>query len=112
MGVESRHEIINGGQVLNNFVHLTESATLTVNQQAVTVTTGAAVDVTVTLPIVSEAMGRTFTIQLIVDGGFDGVVQDQDESDDWTDLTLDTADDYAVLYSDGRRWWVLASEVA
>ena len=112
MGVEPRHEIINGGQVLDNFLHATVSATLTVNQQAVVITTGAAVDVTITLPNVGEAMGRTFTFQLITDGGFDGVIQDQDESDDWTDLTLDTADDYAVLYSDGRRWWVLMSDVA
>ena len=50
MGVEPRHEIINGGQVLNNFLHATVSATLTVNQQAVVITTGAAVDVTITLP--------------------------------------------------------------
>jgi len=112
MGMEPRHEIINGGQVLDNFLAATVSATLTVNQQCVECVTGAAVDVTLTLPPVNEAYGRIYTIRLLTDGGFDVVIQDQDESVAWTDLTLDTASDFAVLYSDGRKWWTLASEEA
>ena len=110
--LEPRKSYIDGGQVFADFLAATVSATLTVNQQTVECVTGAAVDVTITLPNVEEAKGRIFTIQLITDGGFDVVIQDQDESRSWTDLTLDTALDYAVLYSDGRKWWVLASESA
>lgn len=111
MGVEPRHEQINGGQVLDNFLAATISAALTVNQQCVECVTGASVDVTITLPNVGEAMGRTFAISLITDGGFDVVVQDQDESRDWEgDYTLTAADDYVLLYSDGRKWWQLLDE--
>ena len=109
--LESRHDMINGGQVLDTFLAVTESVTLEVYEQTVECVTGAAVDVTVTLPNVCEAKGKIYTIVLVTDGGFDVVIQDQDESKNWTDLTLDTVLDYAVLYSDGRKWWTLASEV-
>ena len=112
MTLESRQDLIDGGQVLNKTHFLTESTTLTVNQQVAECVTGAAVDVTLTLPAVIEATGRHYSISLITDGGFDVVVQDQDDSRDWTDLTLDTANDYALLYSDGRKWFTLDSEVA
>ena len=112
MGIEQRQSLINGGQVIDKFLHATESATLTVNQNVVVGTTGAVVDVTLTLPAVVDAIGRIFTISLETDGGKDIVVQDADDSVNWTDLTLDTQYDYAILLCDGRRWWVLASEVA
>jgi len=112
MGIEQRQSLINGGQVIDKFLHATESATLTVNQNVVVGTTGAVVDVTLTLPAVVDAIGRIFTISLETDGGKDIVIQDADDSVNWTDLTLDTQYDYAILLCDGRRWWVLASEVA
>jgi len=113
MAMESRHELINGGQVLDKTTFLTASATLTVNEQCVECVTGAAVDVTVTLPLVDAARGRTYAISLITDGGFDVVVQDQDESRTWGgDYTLDTAADHVVMYSDGRKWWALLDESA
>ena len=112
MAFEERQAFINSGQVRDKFLHATEDATLTVNQQMVVATTGAVSDVTVTLPSVVLAAGKIFTLTLETDGGKDLVVQDADDSVNWTDLTMDTQYDYAVLYSDGRRWWVLASEVA
>ena len=61
--LEPRHEIINGGQVLNNFLYLTnEDATLTVNQQCVECTTGDMTDMTITLAPVNEMYGRSVTI--------------------------------------------------
>lgn len=112
MGLESRHDFMNGAQVLDKFLSMTEDATLGVNQQIVVGTTGAVADITLTLPAVVEAIGRIYTVSLETDGGKDLVIQDADDSVNWTDLTLDTQYDYAVLYCDGRRWWVLASEVA
>ena len=112
MGLEQRQNFINGGQVLDKFLHAEEDATLGVNQQIVVCTTGAVSDVTVTLPAVVDAVGRIYTFSLETDGGKDLIVQDADDSVNWTDLTMDTQYDYAILFCDGRRWWVLASEVA
>jgi len=112
MALEQRRDTIMGGQVIDKFLHATESATLGVNQQVVVCTTGAVSDVTITLPAVVDAVGRLYTFSLETDGGKDLVVQDADDSVNWTDLTMDTQYDYAILFCDGRRWWVLASEVA
>ena len=110
MGVESRHEMINGGQVLNNFLSQTAAAvTLTVNQQTVECDTTSNA-ITVTLPDVNEAYGRIFTVALITDGGNDVTIQDQDESRNWDgDYTLADADDEYVFYSNGRKWYVLTT---
>ena len=109
MGVESRHEMINGGQVLDNFIAITADLALSVNQQVVEATTST-VDITVTLPNVEEAAGRTYTIALITDGGFDLIVQDQDESRNWDgDYTMADANDEYVFYSNGRKWYMLTT---
>jgi len=60
----------------------------------------------ITLPGVVEAAGRIYTFHLTNDGG-DVTVQDQDESEDWTDQALTANQDGLVLYSDGRKWWIL-----
>jgi hypothetical protein len=68
---------------------------------------------TITLPSVSEAAGRIYTFLFLTDSG-DVTIQDQDESEDWSDLTMTAAGqdpDGAVLYSDGRKWWVLFSQM-
>jgi hypothetical protein len=110
MGTESRQDQIDDGQVLNKTTFGTVAATLTAQQQVVEYTTAAGA-CACTLPPVIEAMGKIYTISLITDGG-DLTVQDQDDSRDWTDLTMDTANDYCCLYSDGRKWFNLDSETA
>jgi len=59
-----------------------------------------------TLPPVTEAMGRIYAIHLSVWGG-DVTIQDQGDSEDWTDMIMGVDNDGAVLYSDGRKWWIL-----
>jgi hypothetical protein len=59
-----------------------------------------------TLPPVTEAMGRIYAIHLSVWGG-DVTIQDHDDSEDWTDMIMGVDNDGAVLYSDGRKWWIL-----
>ena len=104
---------VGGAYQSAKYVFATVSMTLASNQVVCECVTGGAVDVTITLPNVEEAAGKIYSISLITDGGFDVVVQDQDESRDWEgDFTMDTALDYVLLYSDGRKWFVLNSEVA
>jgi len=64
--------------------------------------------ITVTLPNVACAAGLIFAIYAQTFGS-NITIQDQDESEDWTDVTLNGVDDGELLYSDGRRWWRLAS---
>ena len=64
---------------------------------------------TLTLPNVSEAKGRFYTIVLITDGGVDVTVQDNDESMFWSDLTFGDANDLCLLYSDGVSFHVIYS---
>jgi len=66
--------------------------------------------IAVTLPNVEEAAGKFYSISLTTDVE-DLTVQDQDESRDWTDIVMDTVDDYVLLYSDGRKWFILDSEI-
>ena len=60
----------------------------------------------VTLPNVTEAKGMTYNIQLKTAGN-NLTVQDRDDSEDWTDATLDAANDNMCVLSDGVRWSIL-----
>ena len=62
---------------------------------------------TVYLPPVSEAKGLQFTITLRTDGGNDITIADQDDSEDWSDLTAADANDTGTFRSDGTRWIIV-----
>lgn len=66
--------------------------------------------VTLTLPNVAEVAGQLISI-IAPDGGTNTVtVQDNDESVDWQgDYSLNAADDGIVLYSDGLKFWEIAT---
>lgn len=67
---------------------------------------------TVTLPPVSEAAGKFYSITLI-DAGGTVTIQDQDDSYDWTDIDdMDADDDAVLLYSDGLRWFEICDYIA
>ncbi len=92
---------------------LTSATTLTLNQRVVRATVNTTYDsYTVTLPSVTEAAGLVFTIQVTVANSKALTLVDQDDSEDWSDLTFDTDADAAVLYSDGRKWWVILNDIA
>lgn len=66
----------------------------------------------VTLPNVAEAAGRFFSLH-VVDANSEAVtLQDQDESVDWSNLTIDADADGVLLYSDGRKWWIVTNDIA
>lgn len=71
--------------------------------------------ITITLPPVSEAMGKFYSIKLITDGGNNVTVQDQDDSYDWAatgDLTLSSVTDFGIFFSDGHKWYELQSQTS
>lgn len=81
---------------------------LTVNDQIVRVTTDGVSALTVYLPSVEEAKGNLYSIALVTDGGTDLTLADLDDSVGWQgDITFNAANDRALLYSDGRHWFIL-----
>jgi len=108
--LEERRGFIDDGQVRDKYeLAITEATTLDVYDQVVECdSTGGAF--AVTLPNVAEAKGKIYTIKLVVDNG-DVTIQDQDESKHWGgDYTLDDAGDGYAFYSDGRKWWMIATQ--
>ena len=68
---------------------------------------------TLTLPPVSLAKGKFYAIAADVASGNAITIQDRDDSEDWSDIsTMDATDDAVLLYSDGKRWYVVDNEIA
>ena len=66
---------------------------------------------TATLPFVAEAKGQTVTVVGIdVAGGI--TLQDQNDSENWSDLTIDTNADRVTLFSNGQQWVVVENAIA
>jgi len=68
---------------------------------------------TLTLPPVSLAKGKIYSIAMDLAAGSALKIQDRDDSEDWSDITtMDLTDDAVLLFSDGKRWFTLSSEIA
>ena len=83
-------------------------AKLLPSMQAVYVTTSGAL--TLYLPDVTEMAGTILTVTADDQASGDLIVADNDESFDWSDLTLGDNDDGVCLFSDGRKWWILTDD--
>jgi hypothetical protein len=107
--LEERKAGINDGQVRDKYEFVTTTLVMDVYDEVVECdSTGGAF--TVTLPLVSCAKGKIYTIKLVTDNG-DITIEDQDESKHWGgDYTLDDAGDGYAFYSDGRKWWMIATQ--
>ncbi len=94
---------------LENYVELTAVATLTVAQQRVRITAGAAFDLT--LPPVNEAIGKFYSV--IIRNGTTNIVTvvDQGDSEIAVSIAIAVDNGYAVLYSDGICWYPLVSVI-
>jgi hypothetical protein len=63
------------------------------------------------LPHVGESVGVTITV-LVPDVGGGGTLADRDDSQaDWSDLTMDGDNEYAILHNTGRGWISIASDM-
>jgi len=82
-----------------------------INDQVVKVTTTSDADNTaITLPSVRAAVGRIYSIYFDTLGDDESVViSDLGDDAGLSDITLDAADEYSILYSDGYRWYEIAS---
>jgi hypothetical protein len=68
---------------------------------------------TITLPPVAKAKGLIFTISATIAGSAALTVEDyNDDSDVWSDLTLDADNDRVALDSDGIQWWEFQNAIA
>lgn len=100
---------LHGGKI----AFLSESATLTVNQRVVEVdSSGGAV--TITLPNVGEAAGKSFSIH--APNGLTNAVTVTDGAGGSKlfggDYALNANNDAIMLLSDGVKWWAIANEIA
>lgn len=79
--------------------------TMTPDMQVVTLdsTDGA---ITVTLPPVQTTKGQHIAISAKTYVSAI-TIQDNDESYDWTNISLDADNDSVLLYSDGMKYWVV-----
>lgn len=102
-------EIAKGGGGLVTYV--TAAQTLEPYENVVEITT-VATSFALTLPNVALAAGKFFSIHLVDANSKAVTLQDQNESVDWADKTLDADADGICLYSDGRKWWVVTNDIA
>lgn len=89
---------------------ITATATLTANQQVVTIANTAAA--TVTLPPVAAAKGRRYTIHKISADAEAVTVASADGDVAYSNATLDAENDRVVVFSDGRQWYEIGAVIA
>jgi len=63
----------------------------------------------VTLPSVAEAKGMLYSIRITTDGGAAATIDDLGDDAALGQITLTDDEDGVILYSDGRNWWVMAT---
>lgn len=86
---------------------------LTVRDRVVYVDADSAAGaITMTLPSVSEAIGMVFVIYAETSTTNNITIQDSSNDAGLSDITLDDADEYSVLLSDGTHWFETASNHA
>lgn len=91
---------------------ITEATTLTPLDIFVRATANTATDsYSITLPYVAEAAGMVVTVSADIANSKVVTLQDADDAEEWSDLTLDADDDYVVLYCDGYFWHTLVNGI-
>lgn len=98
-------------QVIPNNKFISASTVLTPKDQVVVASiTG---NITVTLPPVASARGKFYSIILRARSAGTLTVADSGDSEGWTNTTdQDAVGDCRLWYSDGLKWWDMASKIA
>lgn len=117
MGIEEQAAGLTGMNVMENakVVEITATDTLEVYEQTVFGDSSSAA-VVLTLPPVSVAKGKFYSIKLITAGN-NFTVQDQDDSYDFNEggasntIVLTTATDFTLLFSDGHKWYEIDGQI-
>ena len=84
--------------------------TLEVYQTEVYIDNDSSYTETLTLPSVAAAKGRSYAIRTVDTGGHT-TIQDQDDSLEWTNQVTNADNEYTLLYSDGRQWFTLSTDM-
>lgn len=92
--------------IVDKFTDIVDDYQMTTRDYVVrTHTDGETGNVEITLPPVSEAKGRFYTIvPRQIDNGTKVTITDFGDSEGWVDITLDTLQFGSLLYSDGVKW--------
>ena len=84
---------------------------MTLRDFAVLVTTTSSYDMTITLPSVSEARGKIYTIRYVGQDTTDTVtIQDKDDGRENLSMAATVLYSYIALYSDGYDWIVIGND--
>jgi len=87
---------------------LTEDTTLRVGQEIIFGTASTTYDSwTLTLPPVSQAVGRAIFIKASIANSKTITVEDNSDDAGLSDITLDGDGEYVMLWSDGVAWYEL-----
>lgn len=98
-------------KVINNTDSNGDDYTIKPYETLVIVNNSASYTQDLYLPYVAESKGMWLTIRVVASGG-NGTIYDNDDSDaDWSDLTMDNDNEYAILYNNGRGWIKIASDM-
>lgn len=98
-------------KIINNTADNGDDYTIKPYETLVVVNNDASYTQDLFLPFVAESAGMLLTI-LIPDFGGGGTIADNDDSQsDWSDLTYNADDEYAVLFNTGKGWIKLASDM-
>jgi hypothetical protein len=103
---------INDGQVSDKFKLVAATDVTLATYERVVRATQLTASISVTLPPVSAMEGKFVSCQVVNANSKVLTLQDADDSQDWTDLTLDADNDGVLLYSDGIKWWVVTNDIA
>jgi len=85
------------------------ATTLTSRMRHLMVTQTGAHTCAVTLPPVMECAGQVFSIVCDARGSSTVTIADAGDDPDFTTITLNAADEFAVVMSNGVRWLTLVS---
>lgn len=98
-------------EVVDKYVNPVASYQMTTRDYVVRPNSAAGA-MTITLPSVSEARGRTYSILArSADGTKTITITDKNDSESFTDLVMKLTADRLVLYSDGLAWFELLSDL-
>jgi hypothetical protein len=90
-------------EVVDKFIDPVVSIQMTTSDYVVRPSASSAI--TVTLPPVAEAKGRFYSIFARLASGANTItIHDKHDSEGYTNIVLDAANEGVLLYSDGIRW--------
>jgi hypothetical protein len=90
-------------EVVDKFIDPIISTQMTVQDQVVRPSASSAI--VITLPPVADAKGKFYSIYARLASGSNTItIAHKSDSEGWTNITLDAANEGVLLYSDGVRW--------